>query len=105
GTRALLDADIREDMCINLEHSANTIANVCVGLMLVRITTSSPELFFRYTDEARAAYWNPIEQQAEIMRRLGASMDPVPENGWLGYTPHPELPGFPKICIDTIGKN
>lgn len=105
GTRALLDAGIRSDMCINLEHSANTIANVCVGLMLVRVTTSSPELFFRYTEEARNAYWNPIEQQAEVMRRLGASMDPVPEGGWMKFAPHSELPGFPKVCLDTINKN
>ena len=74
GTRALLAAGIRSDMCINLEHSANTIANVCVGLLLVRIRTSSPDLFFRYSKEAREQYWNPIEQQCEIIRRLGQSL-------------------------------
>ncbi len=33
----------------------NTIANVCVGIVMVRIKTKSPELFFRYSKEARAA--------------------------------------------------
>ena len=39
------------------------IANVCVGIVMARIRTRSPELFFRYSAEARAAYMNPIEQQ------------------------------------------
>lgn len=105
GTRALLDAGVRADMCINMEHSANTIANVCVGVILVRIRTSTPELFFRYSDEARAAYWNPIEQQCAIIQRLGPSLTPVPTGSWLTFEPHKDLPGFPKITIDTIHKD
>ena len=31
GTRALLDRGVKADLCINMEHSNNTIANVCVG--------------------------------------------------------------------------
>src|SRR5918994_1980209 len=58
GTRALLDRGIRADLCINMEHSNNTIANVCVGVVMVRLICSAPELFFRYSPEARAAYLN-----------------------------------------------
>jgi acetylornithine deacetylase/succinyl-diaminopimelate desuccinylase-like protein len=105
GTRALLKSGIRADMCINLEHSANTIANVCVGLILVKIRTTSPDLFFRYSKEARSAYWNPIEQQCEIIRRLGPSLTPMSPSSWLTFTPHPDLPDFPKITIDTIHKD
>ncbi|MGI9333812.1 MAG: M20 family metallopeptidase, partial [Gammaproteobacteria bacterium] len=104
GTRALLDAGVRADYCINMEHSNNTIANVCVGIVMARIKTRSPELFFRYSDEARAAYFNPVEQQCEIIRRLGASLTPVEPGGWLSFTPHAELPGFPMHTIDTIHK-
>lgn len=105
GTRALLKAGITADMCINMEHAANTIANVCVGIVMARIRTAAPDLFFRYSKEARDAYWNPIEQQAEIMRRLGPSLTPIPEGSWLTFTPHPELPGFPTLTIDTIHKD
>lgn len=105
GTRALLAEGLRADMCINLEHSANTIANVCVGLVLVRIRTRSPELFFRFSDNARAAYWNPVEQICAIMQRLGPSMTPIGSSSWLSFTPHADLPGFPMICIDTISKD
>jgi acetylornithine deacetylase len=105
GTRALLKAGIQADMCINMEHSANTIANVCVGLVMVRIRTSSPDLFFRYSNEAHAAYWNPIEQQCEIIRRLGPSLLPMKQGGWLNFKAHPDLPGFPMITIDTIYKD
>jgi acetylornithine deacetylase/succinyl-diaminopimelate desuccinylase-like protein len=104
GTRALLKHGARADLAINMEHSALTIANVCVGIVMVRIRTRSPELFFRYSPEARAAYMNPIEQQCRIIARIGPSLDPIPPGGWLTFTPHPDLPGFPTHTFDTIHK-
>jgi acetylornithine deacetylase len=104
GTRALLKHGVRAAMAINMEHSALTIANVCVGIVMVRIRTRSPELFFRYSPEARAAYINLIEQQCLIIERIGPSLDPIPRGGWLTFTPHPELPGFPTHTFDTIHK-
>jgi acetylornithine deacetylase len=104
GTRALLKKGVRADLAINMEHSALTIANVCVGIVMVRIRTRSPELFFRYSPEAKARYHNAIEQQCEIIRRIGPSLEPAPVGGWLTYTPHPELPGFPTHTFDTMHK-
>lgn len=106
GTRALLKKGVRADMCINLEHSANTIANVCVGIIMVRIRMRTPELFFRYSPEAKARYWNAIEQACEVVRRVGRSLEPIPAapKGWMTYAPHPELPGFPTHTFDTIHK-
>jgi acetylornithine deacetylase len=104
GTRALVKKGVLADYCINMEHSANTIANVCVGIVMVRIKTTTPDLFFRYSPEAKAKYFNAIEQQCEIIRRLGASLEPLPLDGWLRFTPHPELPGFPTLTFDTIHK-
>ena len=104
GTRALLAAGVTADRCINLEHSANTIANVCVGIVMAEVKTTAPELFFRYSAEAKAAYFNPVEQQCEIIRRMGPSLEPIPQGSWLTFTPHPDLPGFPMHAIDTIHK-
>lgn len=104
GTRALLRAGIRTDYCINMEHSNNTIANVCVGVVMVRIRTRTPDLFFRYSREAKAKYFNAIEQQCEIVRRIGPSLEPIAPGGWMTFTPHPELPGFPTHTFDTIHK-
>src|SRR5262245_19870351 len=104
GTRALLKHGVRADMAINMEHSALTIATVCVGIVMVRIRTKSPELFFRYSAEAKAAYQNPIEQQCRIIERIGPSLEPIPHGGWLTFRPHPELPGFPTHTFDTIHK-
>jgi hypothetical protein len=87
-----------------MEHSNNTIANVCVGVVMVRLVCTAPELFFRYSAEARAAYMNPIEQQAEIVRRIGPSLTPIPHGAWLTFDPHPELPGFPTHTFDVIHK-
>ena len=104
GTRALLRSGIRADLCINMEHSNNTIANVCVGIVMVRVLVEAPELFFRYSAEAKALYWNPIEQLCEIIRRIGPSLDPIPEGSWMNFTPHPDLPGFPTHTFDTFHK-
>ncbi len=104
GTRALVKRGIRTDLAINMEHSANTIANVCVGVIMIRIRTKTPDLFFRYSREAKSKYWNAIEQQSEIMRRIGPSLEPATPGGWLTFTPHPGLPGFPTHTFDTIHK-
>lgn len=104
GTRALLRAGVRGDLCINMEHSNNTIANVCVGVVMARIRVEAPELFFRYSLEAKARYWNPIEQICEVVRRIGPSLDPIPEGSWMSFKPHLELPGFPTHTFDTLHK-
>jgi acetylornithine deacetylase/succinyl-diaminopimelate desuccinylase-like protein len=104
GTRALLRHGVKSDLCINMEHSNNTIANVCVGVVMVRLVCSAPELFFRYSREARAAYMNPIEQQMEIVRRIGPSLTPIAPGSWMAFTPHPELPGFPTHTFDVMHK-
>ena len=104
GTRALLRNGVRADLCINMEHSNNTVANVCVGIVMARIRVEAPELFFRYSAEAKAAYWNPIEQLCEVVRRIGPSLDPIPEGSWMTFDSHPELPGFPTHTFDTFHK-
>src|SRR5713226_620482 len=104
GTRALLRSGVHADLCINMEHSNNTIANVCVGIVMVRILVEAPELFFRYSAQAKASYWNPIEQLCEVIRRIGPSLDPIPEGSWMKFVPHPDLPGFPTHTFDTFHK-
>ena len=105
GTRTLIKHGVRPDLCINLEHAANTLGTVCNGGIRVKITTTSPGLFFRFTDEARSRYHNAIEQHIEIIRRFGPSLEPVRHNGWLTFKPHPELADFPMIRYDTIHKD
>jgi len=104
GTRALLRHGVKADLCINMEHSNNTIANICVGVVMARFVCSAPELFFRYSPEARAAYINPIEQQMEIVRGIGPSLTPIASDGWMTFTPHPELPEFPTHTFDVMHK-
>jgi acetylornithine deacetylase/succinyl-diaminopimelate desuccinylase-like protein len=105
GTRTLVKRGVSADYCINLEHSANTIGSVIVGSVRVRLRTSTPGLFFRFTEEARAGYLNPIEQQVLLMERFGPSLAAVPQGQWLTFTPHPELREFPMIRYDTIHKD
>jgi acetylornithine deacetylase/succinyl-diaminopimelate desuccinylase-like protein len=102
GTRALLKHGVKADLCINMEHSNNTIANVCVGVVMVRFTCSAPDLFFRYSPEARAAFMGAIEQQMAIVQRLGPSLTTIPPGGYLTFEPDPELPGFPALTYDVF---
>ena len=104
GTRTLIKKGVRTDFCINLEHTANTIGTVIVGSIRVKIKTTTPGLFFRFTPEARATYFNSIEQQCELIRRFGRNLDDEFPNGWLRFKVHPELPNFPMIRYDMIHK-
>lgn len=104
GTRTLLKNGVRADFCINLEHSANTIGSVIVGSIRVKIKTTTPGLFFRFTPDARAKYFNAIEQQCELIRRFGTSLGTAFPGNWLSFTPHPDLPNFPMLRHDWIHK-
>jgi len=104
GTRTLLRKGVRADYCINVEHSDNTVGSVVVGSIRVKIRTTSPGLFFRFTPEARATYFNAIEQQALLVQKFGPSLVPLPEDGWLNFKRHPELPDFPMLRYDSTHK-
>lgn len=105
GTRTLVKNGVTADYCINLEHSANTIGSVIVGSVRVRLRTKTPGLFFRFTEEARAGYFNPLEQHAMLIGAFGPSLTPLPHNGWARHRPHPQLPGFPMIRYDAVSKD
>ena len=105
GTRTALRKGVRADCCINIEHAANTLGTVVTGSVRVKIATTTPGLFFRFTPEARSGYTNAIELQAELIRRFGPSLTNRLPNDWLTHTPHPELADFPMIRYDTIHKD
>ena len=105
GTRVMLKKGVRADYCINIEHSANTIGSVIVGSIRVKIRTTTPGLFFRFTKEARDTYFNSIEQQMLCLEAFGPSLQAVPERSWLTFERHPELRDFPMIRHDAIHKD
>lgn len=105
GTRTLLKKGVRADYCINIEHSANTVGSVIVGSVRVKIRTTTPGLFFRFTDEARGEYLNAIEQQMLCIEAFGPSLKAVPNGSWLTFKRHPELKDFPMIRHDAIHKD
>ena len=68
---------VRADLCINMEHSNNTIANVCVGVVMVKGEGDSLRSCSSVTAaEAKAAYFNPIEQLAEVTHSHRAEFRP-----------------------------
>jgi acetylornithine deacetylase len=105
GTRTLLKKGVRADYCINIEHSANTVGSVIVGSVRVKIRTTTPGLFFRFTEEARGDYFNAIEQQMLCLQAFGPSLVAVPDAGWLRFKRHPQLKDFPMLRHDAIHKD
>src|SRR5690606_19094477 len=101
----LLKKGVRADYCINIEHAANTVGSVIVGSIRVKIRTTTPGLFFRFTPEARGTYLNAIEQQAICIGAIGTSLMPMPEGEWLSFKRHPQLKNFPMIRYDAIHKD
>jgi acetylornithine deacetylase len=105
GTRVMLKKGVHADYCINIEHSANTIGSVIVGSIRVKLRTTTPGLFFRFTPQARDTYFNSIEQQVLCLQAFGPSLQAVPEGSWLTFERHPELRDFPMIRHDAIHKD
>jgi hypothetical protein len=70
--------------------------------VIVRFICSAPELF-SVTPPKRAP---PISshQQMEIVQRIGPNLTPIASDGWMTFTPHPELPGFPTHTFDVMYK-
>ncbi|MGQ0570245.1 MAG: M20 family metallopeptidase [Armatimonadota bacterium] len=102
GTRALLAKGIRTNYCINTESSGLGIATTGVGVLKFMIHARAKPIHFRQTEEIRSRWMDPFEQIAEIIRRLGHSMEPVRPGGWLRFEPDLELPGYPQIKFDNI---
>jgi hypothetical protein len=40
----------------------------------------------------------------ELVQRIGPSLTPIASDGWMTFTPHPELPGFPTHTFDVMHK-
>ena len=106
GTRILTSRGIKPDLVINTENSGNGIAHACVGVLRLIIQIFSKPLHFHSPADLKEQHGQPIEQMAAIIQALGPGLTPIPEDGWLTFEPHPDLPGYPQLRMEVArGQN
>lgn len=95
GALHLIEQGWRPDYCIVTEAN-----NLDVGIISVGYVQGKVRVFGEF--KHRVPYVNPIEQITKVIHAFSPAYRPIPEGGWLHFTPHPLLPGFPRIAVRHI---
>ena len=95
GALHLIESGLRPDYCIVTEAG-----DLDVGVISVGYVQGNVRVIGEF--KARVPYINPIEKAAKVINAFGPSYEPLKskdEGGWLGFTPHPLIPGFPRMAV------
>ena len=98
GAVHLVNTGLRPDFCIVTEASDLDVGVISVGYVQGKIAVTGEF-------KARVPYVNPIEKAANLVAAFGPSYHPlksVAEGGWLHFTAHPLIPGFPRMAVRGI---
>ncbi|MCU0491245.1 MAG: M20/M25/M40 family metallo-hydrolase [Chloroflexaceae bacterium] len=98
GAQHLISTGLRTDYCIVTEAGNLDVGLISVGYVQGKVRVRGE---FKH----RVPYNNPIEQITRVIRAFGPSYQPlksVDEGGWLRFTPHPLIPGFPAMAVRNI---
>jgi acetylornithine deacetylase/succinyl-diaminopimelate desuccinylase-like protein len=95
GAQHLIGSGLRTDSCIVTEAG-----NLDVGLISVGYVQGKIRVLGEF--KHRVPYVNPIEQITKVIAAFGPAYQPLAHNGWLRFTPHPLLPGFPAMAVRNI---
>lgn len=71
------------------------IASISVGAIQGKIRLWGDTLYTK-------SHANPIYAMAKVIESMGPSYEPLPFQGWVSYTPCPDLPGYPRINVRRI---
>ncbi len=95
GAVHLVNSGLRPDYCIVTEADNLDVGVISVGYIQGKVRVIGE---FKH----RVPYINPIEKITKVIYAFGPSYQPIPQDSWLHYTPHPLLPGYPRIGIRNI---
>lgn len=98
GALHLIDSGLRPDFCIVTEASNLDVGIISVGYVQGKVRVKGE---FKH----RVPYINPIEQMTKVIAAFSPSYVQIPSvdhGGWLRYTPHPLIPGFPSMAVRHI---
>ena len=94
GAIHLCGTGLRPDYCIVTEAGNLDVCVISTGYVQGKVMI-----------KARVPYVNPIEKAALLIERVGQSYAPLRSRkygGWIGFDPHPLLPGYPRMSIRGI---
>jgi acetylornithine deacetylase len=98
GALHLINSGLRPDYCIVTEAGNLDVGVISVGYVQGKVRVIGE---FKH----RVPYINPIEKITKVIHAFGASyrpLSPAADGGWLRFTPHPLIPGFPAIAVRNI---
>ncbi len=95
GAQHVISTGLRTDYCIVTEASNLDVGVISVGYVQGKVRVLGE---FKH----RVPYINPIEKITKVINAFGPSYRPIPVGGWLRYTPHPLIPGFPSMAVRNI---
>jgi acetylornithine deacetylase len=83
------------DYCIVTEAGNLDVGVISVGYVQGKVRVIGE---FKH----RVPYINPIEKITKVIHAFGPAYQPIPQNNWLRFEPHPLLPGFPRMAVRNI---
>lgn len=95
GAIHLINSGLRPEYCIVTEATNLDVGVISVGYVQGKIKVIGE---FKH----RTPYVNPIEKAARLIQVFGPAYQPISPGGWLRFTPHPLLPGFPRMAVRNI---
>lgn len=95
GAVHLIESGLRPTYCIVTEAGNLDVGVISVGYVQGKVRVKGE---FKH----RVPYVNPIEKIVKVIEAFGPAYQPIPHDGWLHYTPHSLLPGFPKMAVRNI---
>jgi acetylornithine deacetylase len=98
GALHLIDSGLRPDFCIVTEAGNLDVGVISVGYVQGKVRVRGE---FKH----RVPYINPIEKVTKVIQAFGPSYRPLlpaSEGGWLRFSPHPLIPGFPAMAVRNI---
>ncbi len=95
GAQHLIASGLRPDYCIVTEAGNLDVGIISGGYVQGKVRVKGE---FKH----RVPYINPIEKMTKIIHAFGPSYQPIAAQSWLRFTPHPLLPGFPRMAVRNI---
>jgi len=95
GAVHLIESGLRPDYCIVTEAGNLDVGVISAGYVQGKVRVRGE---FKH----RVPYVNPIEKITKVIAAFGPSYQPIAHGGWLRFTPHDLLPGFPRMAVRNI---
>ena len=98
GAIHLMESGLRPDYCIVTEAG-----NLDVGVISVGYVQGKVKVIGEF--KHRVPYINPIEKITKVIEAFAPSYTPLKskdDGGWLRFTPHELIPGFPSMAVRNI---